>query len=226
MEEIVSENMTKNANAKVLSKEEIMAALNERHSPEKQKHLSAGRVAIAGLGGLGSNVAYALARIGVGHLHLIDFDVVDITNLNRQQYFMEHIGMYKTDALKSLLLKINPYLDIYTDCVKVTEENLKTLFRDESIVCEAFDNPEAKAMLVNGILEHFPEKKLVSATGMAGYGSSNTIRTQKLMKNFYLCGDRETAPTYGNGLMAPRVAICAAHEANMITRLILGEEDV
>ena len=202
MGEIVSENMTKNANAKVLSKEEIMAALNERHSPEKQKHLSAGRVAIAGLGGLGSNVAYALARIGVGHLHLIDFDVVDITNLNRQQYFMEHIGMYKTD------------------------ENLKALFRDEPIVCEAFDNPEAKAMLVNGILEYFPGKKLVSATGMAGYGSSNTIRTQKLMKNFYLCGDRETAPTYGNGLMAPRVAICAAHEANMITRLILGEEDV
>ncbi len=91
----------------------------------------------------------------LGHLHLIDFDVVDITNLNRQQYFMEHIGMYKTDALKSLLLKINPYLDIYTDGVKVTEENLKTLFRDEPIVCEAFDNPEAKAMLVNGILDIF-----------------------------------------------------------------------
>ena len=134
--------------------------------------------------------------------------------------------MYKTDALKSLLLKINPYLDIYTGCVKVTEENLTKLFCDDLIVCEAFDNPEAKAMLVNGILEHSPEKKLVSATGMAGYGSSNTIRTQKLMKNLYLCGDRETAPTYGNGLMAPRVAICAAHEANMITRLILGEEDV
>ena len=96
---------------KKLTKEEIMAALNERHSPEKQALLSEGRVAIAGLGGLGSNVAYALARIGVGHLHLIDFDVVDITNLNRQQYFMEHLGMYKTDALKSLLLKINPYLD-------------------------------------------------------------------------------------------------------------------
>ena len=113
------------ASERILSKEEIETALNERHSPEKQKLLSAGQVTIAGLGGLGSNVAYSLARIGVGHLHLIDFDVVDITNLNRQQYFMEHIGMYKTDALKSLLLKINPYLDIRTDCVKVTEENLK-----------------------------------------------------------------------------------------------------
>lgn len=127
-----------------LTKEEIMAALNERHSPEKQALLSEGRVAIAGLGGLGSNVAYALARIGVGHLHLIDFDVVDITNLNRQQYFMEHLGMYKTDALKSLLLKINPYLDIQTDCVKVTEENIVDLLRDDSIICEAFDRPEAK----------------------------------------------------------------------------------
>ena len=46
------------------------------------------------------------------------------------------------------------------------------------------------------------------------------------LKNFYLCGDRVTEPTYGNGLMAPRVAICAGHEANMITRLLLGEEDV
>ena len=209
-----------------LSKEEIEEALNERHSPEKQKLLSQGQVTIAGLGGLGSNVAYSLARIGVGHLHLIDFDVVDITNLNRQQYFMEHIGMYKTDALKSLLLKINPYLDIRTDCVKVTEENLKELFADAQIVCEAFDNPVAKAMLVNGILEHFPEKKLVSATGMAGYESSNIISTKRMMKNFYLCGDRVTEPTYGNGLMAPRVAICAGHEANMITRLLLGEEDV
>ena len=209
-----------------LTREQINAALNERHSPETQAILSEGNVAIAGLGGLGSNIAYSLARIGVGHLHLIDFDVVDITNLNRQQYFLEHLGMHKTDALKSLLLKINPYLDIRTDCVKVTEENLTELFKDNEIICEAFDRPEAKAMLVNGILEHFPEKKLVSASGMAGYGSSNTIRTQRIMKNFYLCGDRSTEPAPGKGLMAPRVAICAAHEANMITRLILGEEDI
>lgn len=211
---------------KMLTKEEIKAALEERHSPEIQEKLSAGRVAIAGLGGLGSNVAYSLTRIGVGHLHLIDFDVVDITNLNRQQYFMEHLGMPKTDALESLLKKINPYLDIQTDCVRVTEDNIRELFGEWDIVCEAFDDPGAKAMLVNGILEHFPEKKLVSASGMAGFGSSNSIVTKKVTDNFYLCGDRVSAPEYGRGLMAPRVAICAAHEANMITRLILGEEDV
>lgn len=211
---------------KILTKEEIKAALEERHSPEIQEKLSAGRVAIAGLGGLGSNVAYSLTRIGVGHLHLIDFDVVDITNLNRQQYFMEHLGMPKTDALESLLKKINPYLDIQTDCIRVTEDNIRELFGEWDIVCEAFDDPSAKAMLVNGILECFPEKKLVSASGMAGFGSSNSIVTKKVSDNFYLCGDRVSAPEYGRGLMAPRVAICAAHEANMITRLILGEEDV
>ena len=87
-----------------LTKKEIRDALEERHSKEVQDKLSNASVAIAGLGGLGSNIAFALARIGVGHLHLIDFDKVDLTNLNRQQYFIRHIGMYKTDALKEELL--------------------------------------------------------------------------------------------------------------------------
>ena len=201
------------------TKEQLDQALIKRHSAETQELLSRGRVAVAGLGGLGSNVASALARIGVGHLHLIDFDRVDLTNLNRQQYFLEHVGMYKTDALRSQLLKINPWLDITTDCVQ-------ELFLGEDIICEAFDDPEAKSTLVCGILEHFPEKKLVAASGLAGYESSNIIRTRRVSRNFYLCGDESTEAVYGKGLMAPRAALCAAHEANMITRLLMGEEDV
>lgn len=210
----------------IFSKEEIDQALWERHSVETQDKLSRGRVAIAGLGGLGSNVAFALARIGVGHLHLIDFDQVDLTNLNRQQYFLKHVGRNKTDALKEQLLEINPYLEIVTDCVRVTEENLIPLFQEEDIICEAFDNPDAKALLACGILEHFPDKKLVSASGLAGYESSNLIHTRRVSRNFYLCGDEKTEAVYGKGLMAPRAALCAAHEANMITRLLLGEEEV
>ena len=211
---------------KIFSKEDIDQALWERHSLETQEKLSSGRVAIAGLGGLGSNVAFALARIGVGHLHLIDFDRVDLTNLNRQQYFLKHVGRNKTDALKEQLLEINPSLEIITDCVRVTEENLIFLFQEEDIICEAFDDPDAKAMLACGILEHFPDKKLVSASGLAGYESSNLIHTRRVSRNFYLCGDEKTEAVYGKGLMAPRAALCAAHEANMITRLLLGEDDV
>lgn len=204
-----------------LTREEIQEALVSRHSSAVQEKLNHAKVAIAGLGGLGSNVAIALARIGVGHLHLIDFDRVDITNLNRQQYFMHHIGMYKTEALKEQLLEINPYLDIVTDCVKVEDENIKEIFKDEDIICEAFDVPEYKAMLVNGIWEHFPKKKIVSASGMAGYGNSNEIKTRQIRKNFYICGDGVSEVGEGFGLMAPRVAICAAHEANIITELII-----
>lgn len=204
-----------------LSQKEIQEALCERHSPEIQEKLNNAHVSIAGLGGLGSNIAFSLARIGVGHLHLVDFDKVDITNLNRQQYFMRHLGMYKTDALKEELLEINPYLDIRTDCVKVTEQNIPKLFADAPIICEAFDVPENKAMLVNTVLELFPDKKLVAASGMAGFHDSNAIRTRQVMKNFWICGDETTEPAYARGLMAPRVAICAGHQANLIVQLII-----
>ena len=204
-----------------VTEQEIYDALCERHTEEIQQKLSEARVAVAGLGGLGSNLAVSLARIGVGHLHLIDFDKVDLTNLNRQQYNLSQVGMEKTAALKENLEAVNPYLDIQTDCVKVTPENLKTLFRDDIWICEAFDRADQKAMLVNGILEHFPEKILAAASGMAGYGDSNSIRTRKINDHFYLCGDGVTESRPGLGLMAPRVALCAMHQANLITELII-----
>lgn len=207
------------------TKEQLFNALAERHSPQVQEKLSRGSVAIAGLGGLGSNVAVSLARIGVGHLHLIDFDTVELSNLNRQQYFLEHIGMNKTEALQSILQKINPYLDITAHCVRVTAQNIPELFSRENIICEAFDNPESKAVLVNEILEHFPEKTIVAASGLAGYGSSNQIHTRRISRRFYLCGDEQTEAAFGCSLMAPRAALCAQHEANMIARLLLGEEE-
>ena len=142
------------------------------------------KIAVAGLGGLGSNVAVFLTRAGVGHLHLIDFDKVDMTNLNRQHYFISHLGMDKTEALKEQLLQINPWLDIETSCEKVTEENIPRLFQNAGIICEAFDRPQNKAMLVNGCLEHFPEKPLVCASGMGGFGRSNDIVTRQVEEIF------------------------------------------
>lgn len=209
----------------LVSREEIRAALLDRHTAATQDKLDAAHVAICGLGGLGSTIAVALTRIGVGHLHLIDFDRVDMTNLNRQQYFLKDLGQYKTEALRANLKQINPFTDITIDTVKVTDENVPTLFEHEDIICEAFDVPENKTMLVNAVLENLPDKKLVSASGMAGYRSSNLVRTKRVSRNFYFCGDGETAPKPGAGLMAPRVGVVACHEANMITRLILGEED-
>lgn len=209
---------------KIPTQEEIQKALCSRHSARVQQHFNAARVAIFGLGGLGSNVAFSLARIGIGHLHLIDFDVVDLANLNRQQYRIGHLGLYKTEALKMQIMEINPYLHIHTDTLKVTEDNAPALMADAHIICEAFDDPQAKSMLANALFEHFPEKKFVAASGMAGFESSNLMQVRKIARNFYLCGDNISIPKEENGLLSPRVSICAGQEANMIVRLILGEE--
>lgn len=205
------------------TKEEMYQALSERHGAELQKKISAARVAVCGLGGLGSNIAIALARAGVGHLHLIDLDRVDITNLNRQQYFVRQLGLLKTDALQETLTDIAPYCDITTNSVKITEENFAQLLEKEDIICEAFDCSEAKAMLVNGVLERFPEKYLLSSSGMAGFGSANTIVTRHVFQHFYLCGDGMSDVNDGIGLVSSRVLACAAHEAHMVIRILAGE---
>lgn len=207
------------------SREVMREALNIRHGEDLQNKISAARVAVCGLGGLGSNIAIALARAGVGHLHLIDFDRVDLTNLNRQQYAVGQLGQYKTNALRETLSLVSPYCDVTCDTIQVTEENLPDLLRNEDYICEAFDRAEAKAMLVSGVLEHFPEKYLVAASGLAGLGSANTIQTRRVSQRFYLCGDGTSDSSVGLGLVASRVQVCAAHEANMILRLIAGETE-
>ena len=207
------------------SREVMREALNIRHGEDLQNKISAARVAVCGLGGLGSNIAIALARAGVGHLHLIDFDRVDLTNLNRQQYAVGQLGQYKTDALRETLSLVSPYCNVTCDTIQVTEENLPDLLRTEDYICEAFDRAEAKAMLVSGVLEHFPEKYLVAGSGLAGLGSANTIQTRRVSQRFYLCGDGTSDSSVGLGLVASRVLVCAAHEANMILRLIAGETE-
>ncbi|WP_101912883.1 sulfur carrier protein ThiS adenylyltransferase ThiF [Megasphaera vaginalis (ex Bordigoni et al. 2020)] len=192
-----------------------------RHTPQVYEKVKAATVAIAGLGGLGSNVAVYLARCGIGGLHLVDFDTVDVSNLNRQSYFIRDLGEKKTFALARQLREINPFLKIRTDNVKVTAENAVSLFAGDPLICEAFDGAEAKAMLVNTMLTECPDKYIVAASGMAGYGDSNAIKTRKVTDRLYVCGDGSHAARPGRGLMAPRVAICAAHEANMILKILV-----
>ena len=208
------------------SKDEWIDALNERHGTQLQARFSSATVAICGLGGLGSNIAVALARAGIGKLILIDFDRVDITNLHRQQYKANQIGRYKTEALAENLLGIAPYTEIKTVRAKITEENFADLLKDADVVCEAFDNAETKAMLVNGVLEQLPNCYLVAASGMSGMDTPNTIRTRKVTKRFYLCGDEQSDVVDTIGLVAPRVMLCAAHQAHTVLRILAGEYEV
>ena len=187
------------------------------------KKLKKTRVCILGLGGLGSNVAVLLARAGIGYLKLIDFDVVEASNLNRQQYRISHIGIKKTEAMKSIIREINPFVEVDILDIKVDRENIYSIVGDSEIVVEAFDRAETKAMILEELLTD-KNKIVVSASGMAGLGSANEIVTKKIKDNFYLVGDNYSDYEEYLGIMSTRVMICAAHQANVVLRLILGEE--
>ena len=208
------------------TKDEWKKALEERHGKELQQAFSSATVAICGLGGLGSNIAIALARAGFGKLILIDFDRVDITNLHRQQYKASQIGMYKTDALAENLREINPYIELEAHTERITEGNAVKFLQDAYIICEAFDNAEAKAMLTDIVLSELPDKYLVAASGMAGMGVTNSIKTRRITSRFYLCGDETSEVSDGIGLVAPRVALCAAHQAHTVLRILAKQFEV
>lgn len=204
------------------TKEEMQRTLEARHGKDLQAKFTGATVAICGVGGLGSNIAVSLARAGVGRLILIDFDQVDISNLHRQQYMADQIGLYKTEALTENLKRIAPYVEIISHTARITEENFREFLQDADIICEAFDDAEAKAMLVNGVLEQLHTKYLIAASGMAGLSSANSIKTRRVMERFYLCGDGVSDVSDDIGLVAPRVMLCAAHQAQMVLRILSG----
>ena len=188
------------------------------------KKLKKTRVCILGLGGLGSNVAVLLTRSGIGYLKLVDFDTVEASNLNRQQYRISHIGLKKTEVMKTIIKEVNPFVEVDTLDIKVNRENIHSIVGDIEIIVEAFDRAETKAMTLEELLTD-KNKIVVSASGMAGLGSANEIVTRKIKDNFYLIGDNYSDYEEYLGIMSTRVMICAAHQANVVLRLIVGEEN-
>ncbi len=206
------------------SPEEFECFMMARHTPGIHQKIKKSVVGIAGLGGLGSAIAIALARIGVGKLILADFDVVEPSNLNRQQYFVHQIGMLKVEALQKNIAAINPYVKIQVYQEKLDRNNVERIFKEAEVLVEAFDHAEEKAMLINAVSEKMPDKYIVAASGVAGYGDNNEIKTVRFSSKIFIVGDQQTAAQPGVGLMAPRVGIAAHHQANTVLRILLGEE--
>lgn len=208
------------------SKEEMYSALVLRQGEELTQKLQKSTVAVCGLGGLGSNIAVSLARAGVGRLILIDFDAVDVTNLHRQQYKVSQVGRLKTDAMRENLIEIAPYTEIVTYRARLDESNAAEYLADADVICEAFDSAEAKGMLVDVCTEKMREKYLVASSGMAGLGSPNKIKTRRITKKFYLCGDGESDVKTSGSLVSARVMLCASHVSTVVLRLIAGMTDI
>ena len=203
---------------------ELEALLAARHTPGVHQRLKEARVGIAGVGGLGSTVAIALARVGVGELVIADFDVVEPSNLNRQQYFVDQLGEYKVEALTATLRRINPYVAVTPHRVLLDPSNVPPVFAGCRVVVEAFDRAEMKSMLVDTVLAAMQDTIIVAASGMAGFGPNNAIVTRRINRRFHICGDETSEARAGSGLMAPRVGIAASQQANQVIRILLGEE--
>jgi sulfur carrier protein ThiS adenylyltransferase len=202
--------------------EELEALLVARHGPSVHERLKRGRVGIAGCGGLGSTVAVALARSGVGTLVLVDFDVIEPSNLNRQQYFIDQIGLPKVEALCANLARINPFVELVRHQTRLVATDVPRVFAGCDLVAECFDNPAAKAELAFAMRKHLPAVPLVAASGLAGHGPASAIGSRRVLGNHFLVGDGITAAQPGQGLLAPRVTVAAGHQANIVLRLLLG----
>lgn len=205
---------------------EMEEALRKYHGKTLQEKFSKAVVAVCGLGGLGSNIAVSLARAGIGKLILIDFDKVEVSNLNRQQYKAFQVGWKKAEALAENLKEITPYIQLETHDIYMDENNMEDLLKEADVICEAFDCAETKALLTNIVLEKLSGKFLVAASGMAGIGSANEIKSRRVGKYFYICGDGTSDVQKENLLFSSRTALCAAHQAHMVLRILAEEFEV
>ncbi|MFM9145748.1 MAG: sulfur carrier protein ThiS adenylyltransferase ThiF [Phycisphaerales bacterium] len=203
--------------------DELEALMVARHTPGVHARLKRSCVGIAGLGGLGSAVAVALARVGVGRLVLVDFDVVEPSNLNRQQYFVDQLGMPKTEALAANLRRIQPYVSIEAHAVRLDAGNVAATFQSIDLLVEAFDRADQKEMLLEAFPAARPGAPFVGESGVAGHGDTASIGVRRLGGGVYVVGDRESAAEPGRGLMAPRVGVAAHVQANLAVRILLGE---
>jgi sulfur carrier protein ThiS adenylyltransferase len=179
-------------------------------------------IGIAGCGGLGSNCAMALARVGVGTLVIVDFDTVTLENLNRQYYFRDQVGQKKVLALRENIRKVNPDIDVQAHDVRLGPDEVVHIFKNCPVIIEAFDRADMKLMIIETVSERFPDKFIIAASGLAGYGENNALRTRRL-GNLFVCGDETNEVSADLPPLAPRVGIVAAMQANQALEIILDD---
>ncbi len=179
-------------------------------------------VGIAGAGGLGSNCAAALVRVGIGKLIIADFDVIEESNLNRQFYFRDQLGEKKVLALRQNLERINPDVELEMHDCKLGHDEIISIYHSCDVIVEAFDKAEMKQMIIDTVLTEFPEKSLVVGLGLAGFGQSNSIRLHQNGK-MYICGDRQTETSTTWPPIAPRVGMVAHMQANTVLEILLNK---
>jgi sulfur carrier protein ThiS adenylyltransferase len=193
-------------------------------SPDRYIRIGLGDkvVGIAGCGGLGSNCAVALARVGVGRLIVVDFDAIEPSNLNRQYYFRDQVGKNKALALKQIIKRIDSKVIVDAVDARLDGTNIPVIFKDCDVIVEAFDKAEMKQMIIEAVSEELPGRSLVCGVGLAGWGNTTDIKAERY-GNIYICGDqvKETSDKFPP--LAPRVGMVANMQANVVLEILLGK---
>jgi len=189
---------------------------------EVKSHLSRFRVGVAGAGGLGSNCAVSLARSGVGTIVISDFDVVEVLNLNRQYYFLNQVGLMKTEALKETISNINSEVRVIAHQKQLDRYNIPEIFAGCNVIVEAFDSSEMKEMLIETVQEKIPGIPLIVGSGMAGFGNTNELVCRKIDNTLYVCGDESSEVSDDHPPLASRVAIVANMQANIVIEILMN----
>ncbi len=203
-----------------MEKASYLTELYARNPPGSLPKLQDKVVGIAGIGGLGSNIAVSLLRAGVQQFIIADDDRVEISNLNRQYYFFDQVGMRKTAALQQNLLRINPYVQVAWHDNLITADNLTDIFAGADLLIEAFDEPEMKVLTAHHWMQKFPQRFLIMGSGLSGYGMTDQLKTTVCGK-IVICGDQQTPYSRENGLSAPRLGIVAQMQANAALEILL-----
>jgi sulfur carrier protein ThiS adenylyltransferase len=188
---------------------------------EIKTHLRKFRVGIAGAGGLGSNCAVALAKCGVGTLVIADYDIIEESNLNRQYYFTDQVGLLKTVALRENIYRINPSVSVIIHQKRVDTHNIPEIFSGCNVIVEAFDTPEMKQMIIETVQLKMAGIPIVAGSGLAGWGKSETIKYRKVDDTLYICGDESSEASEDLPPMAPRVAMVANMQANVVIDILM-----
>jgi len=183
------------------------------------KKIQTAKIGLAGAGGLGSNCALNLVRVGFKKLTIVDFDQVVPSNLDRQFYFLDQVGMDKVEALRTNLLRVNPHLELTVINKKIEKANVKEFFTGCDVVVECLDCPDYKSMLVEELLGL--GKFVVAASGVGGIGSSDEIKVHKIKKNLIIVGDLKSDIS-AKPALSPRVNIAAAKQADLVVDFVIN----
>lgn len=189
--------------------------------PTISQRLHNASVGIAGVGGLGSNVAMALARSGVGNLIIVDHDLVEESNLNRQHFFRDQIGEPKVEALKQNIERAVVTCGVKAINKKLEKGRMTEPFTDVDIVVEALDSAETKVQFIEETLMNLPGKPIVAASGVAGIGGSERVKLVR-SGDLFLVQDPESKSSDDDISLAPKVGMMAHYQANIVLEILMG----